>query len=80
MHAYCLELLQDHMKPGNRILDVGSGSGILVAAIARYLNQDKPPSVENGLVVGIEHHPKLVELGINNIRQDDASLMDSGQV
>ncbi|XP_063705611.1 protein-L-isoaspartate(D-aspartate) O-methyltransferase [Culicoides brevitarsis] len=80
MHAYALELLKDHLKTGCRVLDVGAGSGFLVSAFARFLNQDKAPNPENGIVVGIEHHPKLVELGINNIRQDDASLIDSGQV
>jgi protein-L-isoaspartate(D-aspartate) O-methyltransferase len=29
MHAYALEYLRDHLKPGNRVLDVGSGSGYL---------------------------------------------------
>jgi protein-L-isoaspartate(D-aspartate) O-methyltransferase len=29
MHAYALELLKDHLKPGGRSLDVGSGSGYL---------------------------------------------------
>ena len=27
MHAYCLELLKDHLKPGGKSLDVGFGSG-----------------------------------------------------
>lgn len=25
MHGHCLDLLKDHLKPGNRVLDVGSG-------------------------------------------------------
>lgn len=68
------------MKPGSRVLDVGAGSGILVAAFARFLNDGKTPNVANGIVVGVEHHPKLVELGVKNLREDDATLMDSGQV
>ena len=27
MHAYCLELLKDHLKIGGKALDVGFGSG-----------------------------------------------------
>ena len=28
MHATCLELLRDHLKPGARVLDVGSGEAL----------------------------------------------------
>lgn len=59
---------------------MGAGSGFLVAALARFLNKDKTPDVSNGIVVGVEHHPKLVELGIKNLREDDPTLLDSGQV
>jgi protein-L-isoaspartate(D-aspartate) O-methyltransferase len=34
MHAMCLELLSNQLEPGNRALDVGSGSGYLVATMA----------------------------------------------
>ena len=29
MHAYALEYLEPYLKPGNHVLDVGSGSGYL---------------------------------------------------
>lgn len=32
------------------------------------------------LLVGIEHHPKLVEFAIGNIKSDDSSLLESGKV
>lgn len=32
MHAFCLEWLQDVLKPNSKVLDVGSGSGYLCAA------------------------------------------------
>merc|ERR1719471_2215563 len=34
MHAHALELLKDHLKPGMRSLDVGSGSGYLTVSMA----------------------------------------------
>lgn len=34
MHAYALEALSDKLKPGARVLDVGSGTGYLTAAFA----------------------------------------------
>lgn len=33
-HAYALEILSDHLKAGNRALDVGSGSGYVTACMA----------------------------------------------
>ena len=34
IHAYALELLKNHLKPGNKVLDVGSGSGYLTVCMA----------------------------------------------
>lgn len=34
MHAHALETLVAHLKPGSRVLDVGSGSGYLTACMA----------------------------------------------
>ena len=72
MHAFALELLEDKLKPGSRVLDVGAGSGYLTACFARM--------VGSGMVVGVEHQPSLVKLALDNIRKDDSSLLDSGRV
>lgn len=37
MHAYALELLEHKLKPGARVLDVGSGSGYLSVAFAKMV-------------------------------------------
>jgi protein-L-isoaspartate(D-aspartate) O-methyltransferase len=29
MHAFALEYLKDYLLPGNKVLDIGSGSGYL---------------------------------------------------
>ena len=64
MHAYALELLHDQiMKTNARILDVGSGSGYLLAAFKRM----NP----NSQVIGIEHIPELAEKSIKNLQKDD---------
>lgn len=77
MHAYALELLENCLKSDSRVLDVGSGSGYLTVCFARYIHKSENAT---GFVVGIEHHPKLVELGRNNIKADDETLLDTGKV
>eukprot|EP00485_Elphidium_margaritaceum_P005799 CAMPEP_0202690996 /NCGR_PEP_ID=MMETSP1385-20130828/5843_1 /ASSEMBLY_ACC=CAM_ASM_000861 /TAXON_ID=933848 /ORGANISM="Elphidium margaritaceum" /LENGTH=227 /DNA_ID=CAMNT_0049346337 /DNA_START=30 /DNA_END=713 /DNA_ORIENTATION=+ len=73
MHAYALEALFDHLQPGCTALDVGSGSGYLVAAMS-YMVGDK------GKVVGIEHIPELFNLGQSNLKKSHANLLKSGNV
>ena len=55
MHAYCLEWLSDILKPGCKVLDVGSGSGYLSACFYEMTGNK---------VVGVEHIPELVEFSI----------------
>jgi len=55
MHAHCLELLEPYLKPPNKVLDVGSGSGYLTAVFGLLVHQG------GGRVVGVEHIPLLVE-------------------
>jgi len=73
MHAMCLELLKDRLKPGAHALDVGSGSGYLVACMARMTGP-------TGKIYGIEHIPELVEFSTKNVESDDASLLKDGVI
>lgn len=73
MHAICLELLRKSLKPGARVLDVGSGSGYLTAAMALMI---KP----NGKVIGVEKHPELTEFSTRNIMTVSPELLESGLV
>ncbi|KAI9441257.1 protein-L-isoaspartate O-methyltransferase [Lactarius indigo] len=57
MHAHAAELLLPYLRPGARVLDVGTGSGYLTSVLHR-------------LVVGIEHVPALTALAESNIRAD----------
>eukprot|EP01132_Coremiostelium_polycephalum_P001137 gene1137-1443_t len=69
MHAIQLEFLAQHLKPGCRALDIGSGSGYIAACMADLTGP-------TGRVVGIEHIPQLVEQSKRNINQLDPSLMN----
>ncbi|KAA8492382.1 Protein-L-isoaspartate(D-aspartate) O-methyltransferase [Porphyridium purpureum] len=73
MHASCLELLVEQLQPGKRALDVGHGSGYLVACMAHMLG-------EQGKAFGIEHIPELTQESIKNIRSDHPEYLSSGRV
>lgn len=56
--AYCLELLA--ACRGDRVLDVGSGSGWTTALLAHIVGPD-------GSVIGLERIPELVSFGSRNL-------------
>lgn len=56
--SLCLELIEKYMKPGDDVLDVGCGSGILAIA-AGLLGANN--------VLGIEIDPVAVEIGKSNV-------------
>jgi len=61
MHAVCLNLLASHgLSKGNKFLDIGSGSGWLVAAVSHLVGED-------GLSMGIEHVGELSTWSRKNI-------------
>jgi protein-L-isoaspartate O-methyltransferase len=49
LSSFLSEILKDHLKPGMRALDVGSGSGYLTACMALMVGS-------RGKVVGIGKH------------------------
>lgn len=71
-------MLEKHLKPDAVVLDVATGSGYLTACFSRFLQAQSPDS--KGLVVGIEHHPKLVELATRNLNSDDTTLLTQGKL
>lgn len=60
MHAMALEHLEPALQPGATALDVGAGSGYLVACMAVMVG-------DAGRVVGIEHVPQLADLAKHNL-------------
>ena len=55
------------------MLDVGSGSGYVAACLARMVG----PA---GQCIGVEHIGELVAMSVENVKRDDASLLDSGRL
>uniref|UniRef100_A0A8R1TW56 Protein-L-isoaspartate O-methyltransferase n=1 Tax=Onchocerca volvulus TaxID=6282 RepID=A0A8R1TW56_ONCVO len=73
MHASSLELLKDHLREGNRALDVGSGSGYLTACMAIMVGK-------TGKVVGIDHIQALVDDSRRNIRKHHEDLLTDRRI
>jgi protein-L-isoaspartate(D-aspartate) O-methyltransferase len=69
MHAMTLELLEGHLSEGSRALDVGCGSGYLTACLSELVG-------ETGVVVGIDYLAPLVDLSIENLRNDGCTVSD----
>jgi len=67
MALFGLQSLQSKLVPGSRILDVGSGPGLLSVAFASLLEVD---SNSNSVVVGIDIVDELVNMSIDNVQRD----------
>lgn len=75
MHAHAAESLLPYLKPGARVLDIGSGSGYLTHVLAELV---KP----GGVVVGLEHIMALRDKGEQNMgkSKEGRELLESGTV
>lgn len=75
MHANACESLLPYLKPGSKVLDVGSGSGYLTHVLAELV---KP----GGTVIGIDHITGLVDLANKNTAKSEEGrdLMASGGI
>jgi len=61
--SLCIGLMEKHLRPGRSFLDVGTGSGILMAAAAK---------LDAGRGLGIDNDPLAVEIAGNNLRLNGA--------
>ena len=54
MHAKAIEYMEPVLKHGNKILDIGSGSGYLTTCFAEAVAVNNPNEKERGKVIGLE--------------------------
>ncbi|KAE8449979.1 hypothetical protein EG329_007118 [Mollisiaceae sp. DMI_Dod_QoI] len=82
MHAHATESLLSYLKPGSRVLDIGSGSGYLTAVLAEIVFPQGSSEGEGGKVVGLEHIKELRDLGDENMKKSERGreLLASGKV
>lgn len=66
MHGHACEYLIDHLKPGSRVLDIGSGSGYLTHVLANLVTEPSGNGTQ-GQVIGIDHIPELTDLARTNM-------------
>ncbi|KAJ6481808.1 protein-L-isoaspartate O-methyltransferase [Mycena sanguinolenta] len=72
MHAYAVDHLLPFLRPGAKVLDVGSGSGYLCGVLHHLVSSYTEDKVTvAGKVVGIDHIPELVDWSVENLKKDD---------
>lgn len=61
--ALCIRMIRAHLKPGNAVLDIGTGSGILLIAAAKF---------GAGRLMGVDSDPVAVDIAAENLRRNGA--------
>lgn len=85
MHASAAESLLPYLKPGARVLDIGSGSGYLTAVLAELVytqGNENSGEAGKGRVVGLEHIKALRDMGESNMKKSERGkqLLGEGKV
>ena len=73
MHFIAIYELFDKLKPGNKVLDIGSGSGYLTACFAQLLDTSKNTISK---AIGVDVVSKLVRDSVVNINKNHSHLFN----
>jgi len=81
MHVHACEYLIEYLKPGARVLDIGSGSGYLTHVLANLVTESSG-NAPQGQVIGIDHITGLTDLARDNINKSEegSELLSSEKV
>ncbi|KAL4864952.1 hypothetical protein BDV12DRAFT_175328 [Aspergillus spectabilis] len=82
MHGHACEYLINYLRPGSRVLDIGSGSGYLTHVIAKLVVDQSSSEGLRGQVVGVDHIQELVTQAQTNMSksEDGRNLLETGSV
>ncbi|UZJ52901.1 hypothetical protein CBS101457_002221 [Exobasidium rhododendri] len=82
MHALAAEALLSFLKPGHKVLDVGSGSGYTMAIFFHLVQKGASGEGNNKKqVIGVDHIPQLVKMADDNLRKDGlGEFLDQGKI
>lgn len=72
MHAMTLRILEEHLRPGAKVLDVGCGSGYLTVCMGKMIG--------SGKVFGIDHIEELINQASDNVLKSHFSVFASKEV
>jgi protein-L-isoaspartate(D-aspartate) O-methyltransferase len=81
MHAHAAQSLLPFLRPGAKVLDIGSGSGYLTHVLAELVKPNSSDAnAAGGSVVGIEHIQALVDLSTSNMSKsaEGRELLEKG--
>lgn len=75
VHTVMLEALYSRIPKGGSVLDVGSGTGIMLAFFAEIVGPE-------GKLAGIDYIPEIAQLGIHNLQRIEKTkkMMESGHL
>lgn len=82
MHGHACEYLIKYLKPGARVLDIGSGSGYLTHVLANLTTDPTAAGTSDGHIVGVEHIQELTDLAKENMQKSEQGrkYLEGGRV
>jgi protein-L-isoaspartate(D-aspartate) O-methyltransferase len=73
MHAMTLERLKDHLKPGGKALDIGTGSGYIAASFAEAMGKGCK-------VYMVDHIKDIMDFALSNIKKGNFYLLKQKRI
>jgi protein-L-isoaspartate(D-aspartate) O-methyltransferase len=73
VHASTLEALKNHLKPGAKCIDIGTGSGYVAACFAEMVGKD-------GKVFMVDHLQQVLDYALGNIKKGNSYLLKQKRI